>query len=618
LLPRDTLYAVVTQATSGSVDLSSLNIGGYEAFQTNWTISDIPDRSAALDAINVMLINDIDTGDLTRDQHEALKSWVMGGGHLIVAGGANWQSTAAGLEDLLPLVPTGSETVADLTQLTRFAGDYETEFTGEVIAATGTLTDSAEILVTAEDDIPLAVRQSIGAGTVDYVAVDPSSQPLRGWDNLPDLWFSLLSSTDAQPSWTHGFSHWDDAISSVEIIPGVNLLPAVLGLFGFLAGYVFLIGPVNYLVLRRFNRLEYAWITTPALIVVFSALAWSVGVDLRGTDATLSRVSVIQTWTDSDEARIDQLIGLLAPRRADYSLLMTDERLLRPVSDALLNVNPLGGRLQTNVDIQQTTRFAAVDFPVDASFIAAFNASGVTQKPDISGRMTLTSTGEFDTLQGSIRNDSLLTLTSPVVLARGIALYLENAIEPGDIVTVNSNDMTLTGESAPAPSSLEYAEGDPNPFATVSSFGFRRGTGSYESESIRSAVDILGADNYKTFDFSVSFKDDDATQEIRRRQAFLDSFMVDQFSSTARGNHVYLAGWVDSVPTTEEVEGAGFKTVDTTLYIIELEVERQLIGEDTLITGDQFTWISRERTGVSDIGHGCGDWRPYAPRLARR
>jgi hypothetical protein len=239
---------------------------------------------------------------------------------------------------------------------------------------------------------------------------------------------------------------------------------------------------------------------------------------------------------------------------------------------------------------------------VDASFIAAFNASGVTQKPDISGRMTLTSTGEFDTLQGSIRNDSLLTLTSPVVLARGIALYLENAIEPGDIVTVNSNDMTLTGESAPAPSSLEYAEGDPNPFATVSSFGFRRGTGSYESESIRSAVDILGADNYKTFDFSVSFKDDDATQEIRRRQAFLDSFMVDQFSSTARGNHVYLAGWVDSVPTTEEVEGAGFKTVDTTLYIIELEVERQLIGEDTLITGDQFTWISRERTGVSDIG----------------
>jgi hypothetical protein len=253
LLPRDTLYAVVTQATSGSVDLSSLNIGGYEAFQTNWTISDIPDRSAALDAINVMLINDIDTGDLTRDQHEALKSWVMGGGHLIVAGGANWQSTAAGLEDLLPLVPTGSETVADLTQLTRFAGDYETEFTGEVIAATGTLTDSAEILVTAEDDIPLAVRQSIGAGTVDYVAVDPSSQPLRGWDKLPDLWFSLLSSTDAQPSWTHGFSHWDDAISSVEIIPGVNLLPAVLGLFGFLAGYVFLIGPVNYLVLRRFN-----------------------------------------------------------------------------------------------------------------------------------------------------------------------------------------------------------------------------------------------------------------------------------------------------------------------------------------------------------------------------
>ena len=49
----------------------------------------------------------------------------------------------------------------------------------------------------------------------------------------------------------------DRAASATEILPGLDLLPDVLPLCGFLAFYVALIGPLNYFVLNRINRREF-------------------------------------------------------------------------------------------------------------------------------------------------------------------------------------------------------------------------------------------------------------------------------------------------------------------------------------------------------------------------
>ena len=43
-----------------------------------------------------------------------------------------------------------------------------------------------------------------------------------------------------------------------------------------LAGYILLVGPVNYFVLRWRDRLAWAWITIPTLTLAFSALAYGI------------------------------------------------------------------------------------------------------------------------------------------------------------------------------------------------------------------------------------------------------------------------------------------------------------------------------------------------------
>ena len=602
LAARDSLHVVISDSPDTAPDLSQVGVGGYNAFQVNWRTENIPDRAPALDSVNVIVFANTNSASLSSTQQRALRTWVQAGGHLIVVGGANWQPTAAGLGDLLPLLPESAQVISELTPLAQLAGVYNVELDGDTISATGALTDRAQVLAAA-GDLPLLVRQRVGGGTVDYLTIDPTSQPLRDWADQSAMWLAVVSSVEPRPGWTFGFSDWLDAITGVSILPGLDVLPAALGLVMFLVAYIVLIGPANYWVLNRINRREYAWFTIPALILIFSGLAWSVGFELRGNQATLSRLSVVQTWPDSDEAHLEQVLGLLVPRRGDYTLSLTDDRMLRPVTEGLSTRSTTAStRPQGNVNIQQGSRFEALEFPVDASFIASFNTEGAIPRPAIDGRVTLThlnGSGEVR-VQGSVRNDSDLFLEDAVIVARDATLRLRDGLAPGDVFTFGGDDLLLPGSIRMAPTPLEYARGEPDPLLSRS-LTFRRTTSITNIESNRSVHDVMGAD-YQRTGFRITANDDPRTQELRRRQAFISAFMLDQFASSARGNRVFLMGWTNAAPVADEVLGVGYETIDSTLYIVELAVQITPPSSPVTITADQFTWLSLERTNVEDLG----------------
>lgn len=596
---RDRLYAVVSGAAAGTViDLTPVASGGYSAHQAAWRIEDIPDRAPALDALDALVFNDVDTGTLAPRQRTALREWVAQGGHLIVTGGAAWQPTAAGLRDLLPLVPEDSQTISDVSALVRYAGDYATQLSGDILLATGTLSAEARVLVATDDGLPLLVRRTFGGGTLDYLALDPNNAPLRTWPGRSDVWLTLLTSVPTAPAWAYGFKDYTRAEDAVEILPGLDLLPAALGLLLFLAAYVGLVGPVNYLILNRLNRREWAWITIPVLIVAFSFLARVAGFNLRGNEITLSRLTVIQSWPGSDTARIEQLTGLLAPRRDEYALGVTEERMLRSLPIDNLNAQLIGqgsGRTQ----IRQTDDFSAVDFQVDASFIAAFNASGSIPSPDISGRAVLTYAPNTvsQVLRGAVSNRSERTLYDPVLLARGIAWSLGETLEPGEVREFS--DIFLGGGDLPQPGVTEIALGEESLFSAALSFTMTNSYYGIVGSQTRTTNDILGDDVY--IDENDFFGTQVQSDEDRRRQAFLASFVVDQYGSTGRGNQVFLAAWGEGENAADTVSGAGWSAVDTTLYLIALDVEIDATANRSiLITRDQFTWIARER-GANDL-----------------
>ena len=598
VLSQDQLHIVLTESSVGSVDLTGVSAGGYNAFQANWQIENLPDQVAALKTVDTILFSDIDTGTMTTGQRQAIADWVTGGGHLIVTGGSNWQATAIGLTDLLPLEPEGSDTIDGLGALADFVAAGESRLDEATIVAVGSLKPDAQVMAATADGVPLLVRRAEGLGTVDYLVADPLAQPLRGWSNLDQLWFVLATTRTPQPGWAQGIADFDRAANATEVLPGLNLLPDVLPLCGFLAFYVALIGPLNYAVLNRVNRREYAWVTIPLFIVVFSVLAWVVGFNLRGNTATLSRLAIVQSWPDSERAQVDGLVGLLSPRRSNYTLTMTDGSLLRPVARAI-QANPFAASVQSNTDIQQTDLFRADNFTVDASFIATFNTSTTINAPDLGGQAALfyepprldEEVGHW-TLRGSVRNDTDFTLNNPVILARGVSLPLEAGLEPGDLKTFDLPLMSSSLQPA-APSPLE--RNIAQPISRLSYSRFSRTIANSE-ETVR---DIMGDSLYNLSAYTRSPGPTAADQENYRRQLLLSATMRDHFLSTGRGNQVYLAGWADAMPLATELEGAIWEPMDTTLYIVELDVNLEAPAGRALVAADQFTWVATERTSLS-------------------
>ena len=68
-------------------------------------------------------LNDVDTGQFTAAQLDALRTWVSTGGQLVVTGGPGWQKTAAALADWLPVTISGSESMDDLPALSQETGE---------------------------------------------------------------------------------------------------------------------------------------------------------------------------------------------------------------------------------------------------------------------------------------------------------------------------------------------------------------------------------------------------------------------------------------------------------------------------------------------------------------
>ena len=569
LLParhQDILAAVVTDSPSGSVDLSSLNPGTGESYQVNWSTDHIPPLADALLSLNVMVFVDVDTGRLSVEQQQAIADWVLAGGHLIVAGGPNYRLTTAGLADLLPVTLSGTTTVDDLTPLAVFAGRYDdTLREPDVILAVGEPLPDAVVLVETEGQ-PLLTRRTYGEGLVDYLAADPGLAPFRRWGGAGALWETLVITPRQMPSWSEGFQDWQMAGRVVQQTPGFDL-PTVLQICGLLAIYIAVIGPINYLVLRVLGRRELAWVTIPALVVVFSVLAYFTGFTLRGTQATINRLVMMQVWPGSSRAQVDALIGVLSPRRATYDLIMPEGLTLRPLPE---ESNPGGFApvLASNF-IEESTAFAAREMLVDASFVSGFTASGfIDDAPALDGQATLQygqSTGAR--LTGELTNTTGLRLEDAVILARGAVQHL-GTLEPGDAARFS---LPVSSRQSAALSIL----------------------GAWENlyfEGIDlTAQDVLGP----RFNASRYYPQTPTLAErtARQRQDFIRAIAPDRDVSGGRGDRVFLLGWGDDSPFDVRLEGTGWLPADMTLYVFEIPVTVAQSDDVVRISPGFSTWF---------------------------
>ena len=190
--------------------------------------------------------------------------------------------------------------------------------------------------------MPLVVQSRSGQGRVLFLAFDPMAQPLAGWSGMPKLWRELLSQSlpssflipDIVSSqyWPTSSGWSSQLYSAMYNLSGLEF-PSINLLFGLIAGYILLVGPVSYLALRRLRRPGLMWITIPVLVLLFSGSAYLLAVEAKGSSVQVSSVSIVQEVPDSDWARVRSMVGVLTPDRADHRVHILGSALIAPWDD---------------------------------------------------------------------------------------------------------------------------------------------------------------------------------------------------------------------------------------------------------------------------------------------
>lgn len=296
------------------------------------TIADLPERPEPLGGLSAVVWVG-DAGSLSDDQRRSLERWVSDGGQLVVAGGPDWQARTAGLEHLLPIEGLAAVDAVDHAPLAAWVG------TDEVLApdtiVTGTLRDGAHALVASPDGAPMAAWQAVGSGRVVLFGTDLARDAYRSWPGAPLLWSRVLDAGWLLSEFFGGGFPDRDATSSsmaqaLNTLPSLDVPPAEL-LLALIVAYILLIGPISYIVLRRVDRRELAWVTAPVLVVVFTASSYGIGVALKGTDVIVNQIAVLRSTPGGTLASVEAYAGVFSPTRATYDVLVEADALVAPM-----------------------------------------------------------------------------------------------------------------------------------------------------------------------------------------------------------------------------------------------------------------------------------------------
>ncbi len=383
---------------------------------------DLPERVEAWGGLDRIVWQDIDSHRLSPAQLDALRGWVASGGRLIIIGGTAGPSSLSAFPDgLLPYRPTATVDVA-ASSLTGLLGTTPEGVT-DLPALGGALT-AGRTLATVGDRA-IAAERSYGTGAVAIIGFDPTTKWIADGRAAGELWRRMLPPRTAATS-TLG----DDSqlVSAVSQLPALAL-PPIEGLIVLLGAYILLVGPINYLVLRRLDRREWAWVTMPVLIVVFAVGAYAFGSVLRGSDVIVNEVAVVRGPAGTTDGAAQVYIGVFSPSRGSYQVQVPGGALL----SAPISGDVFGGDTGAALDVLQGDPARIRDLGVSFGSLRTIRAETPMSLPLIGSELQVVD----GRLKGTITNQSTITLQKPAVVL-GATVVLLDDIAAGATATVDA------------------------------------------------------------------------------------------------------------------------------------------------------------------------------------
>ena len=423
--PEDVFVGLLSDQSTGFDPLQTLQLPGQNGLIVIQFLNaqTMPSMAAVLNNFKLIVLDNFTTSRLTNEQLMALQTWVNRGGALIEIGGPQWRQTLrplpAGLlpvsvhgTSILPagihLLPIGGST-AEAIRAPASASTIQIPIT----VSTATVQSDARTILSA-GITPLLVQANVGQGSIFYLAFDPTAEPIASWPDVSTLWKDLLFRSrgeqlippifDPDPSVGTAYS-----LAKLQhlLFPLATPSPWVLLLF--FLGYLIVLGPVRWLIIRRLKRREWSWRIVLSAIVVFSLLNYGIALYQQGASIVSNSLSIIRLSHAGSFAHSTSYVGLYVPfvsANGAVQVHLPDSTLVQPFTDYTLQREQ--ATITASADGMQVT--------ISGAEIRTLDALQVEQDLPVQGGIISHLTLAGGTLTGTVTNMLPTALSDVYVL----------------------------------------------------------------------------------------------------------------------------------------------------------------------------------------------------------
>jgi len=365
-------------------------------------LPDNPEAYGSLAAL--MLMSDVTENTLSKGSvRDAISMWVVNGGHLVVAGGG---------------VPS------------RLEAPF---FAGLLPLHNGKPLPEAESMTNTDGGI--AVMMPRGAGWTTALTYDPDAVAAADWHKAAAFYGKLFAKAPSIPFTQLFAENINNAIMPSNIKP-----PDLKLIVAFLLIYLVLLVPVNYFVLRKLDKRELAWVTTPAIVLIFTIGAYGIGLLTKGSTLLLHSLTMVETCAGQSSAEATSSLLIFSPSRTNYRLALGESGLL--AKEAALG-NEYDYRGNRTVKSPLTYKIAGNDVTVEGVHVNMWDFRQFTMAHTLdlgegfTASLTPSSSPSASAWKGTITNKTPYRYSICELYYNG-ARVAEFSLEPGEIYQINA------------------------------------------------------------------------------------------------------------------------------------------------------------------------------------
>lgn len=271
---------------------SSINQLSSDLFPTHWGL---------LSSLGYLICYDTNALNLSDAQVLAIERWVRHGGQLIlISNGIPNEFAGTKFEELLPLNPKTTET------------------TGNRVVVRGEVHSDADIFPSNSDD-HLLVSRALDYGRVWFCATPLTGSELLGEQKTLELWREIINASTLP---AHNMYQRRMKVSNYGLLSSIPELPRTnagwVAIFILMYGVV--VGPINLTLLRKKDKMLYAFVTVPLIALFFAGSAYSVNRVLRPSKPVMREVGWLRLQSGSTVGPAESEQVLFNPSSRTFEL----------------------------------------------------------------------------------------------------------------------------------------------------------------------------------------------------------------------------------------------------------------------------------------------------------